>query len=78
MPVGQKRPNSGIFTIIAIALFSILFVGGLYYYAHRNAAAWKGEDDNFAPIRIMLQLGRQHLAGLGSIVKGIFHGVYRG
>jgi len=39
MPVGQKRPNSGIFTIIAIALFSILFVGGLYYYAHRNAAS---------------------------------------
>src|SRR3954469_7343082 len=35
----KKRSNSGLLTIVAIGLFSILFVGGLYYYAHRNAAS---------------------------------------
>jgi hypothetical protein len=37
--MGTTRSNSGLLTIIAIALFSILFVGGLYYYAHRNATS---------------------------------------
>src|SRR3954468_16754894 len=46
--------------------------------AHSDAAAWKSEDNYFAPIRIMLQIRCQHLAGLGSIVKRIFHGGYRG
>ena len=35
----QNRSKSGVLTIIAILLFSVLFVGGLYYYAHRNAAS---------------------------------------
>jgi hypothetical protein len=30
--------KSGSLTIVVILAFSILFVGGLYYYAHRNAA----------------------------------------
>jgi len=33
------RSKSGLLTIIAILVFSVLFVGGLYYYAHRNAAS---------------------------------------
>jgi hypothetical protein len=39
MPVLRRRSKSGSLTILAILLFSILFVGGLYYYANRNAAA---------------------------------------
>jgi hypothetical protein len=35
----NTRSKSGPLTILAILLFSILFVGGLYYYAHRNAAS---------------------------------------
>src|SRR5882672_7555725 len=35
----NTRSKSGSLTIVAILLFSILFVGGLYYYAHRNAAS---------------------------------------
>lgn len=35
----KTKSNSGVLTIIAIALFSVLFVGGLWYYAHRNAAS---------------------------------------
>jgi hypothetical protein len=31
--------KSGSLTIVCILIFSILFVGGLYYYAHRNAAS---------------------------------------
>src|SRR3954470_11648571 len=34
-----RRPSSGLLTIVAMLLFSGLFVGGLYYYAHRNAAS---------------------------------------
>src|ERR1700675_337094 len=35
----QNRSKSGVLTILAILVFSVLFVGGLYYYAHRNAAS---------------------------------------
>jgi len=34
-----RRMSSGVLTIIAMLLFSVLFVGGLFYYAHRNAAS---------------------------------------
>src|SRR5436305_570796 len=37
--MNQNRSKSGVLTIVAILLFSVLFVGGLYYYAHRNAAS---------------------------------------
>ncbi len=33
------RSKSGSLTIVCILIFSVLFVGGLYYYAHRNAAS---------------------------------------
>ncbi len=39
MPVSSRRPSSGFLTIVVILLFSFLFVGGLYYYARRNAAS---------------------------------------
>jgi len=35
----RQRPSSGVLTIVAMLVFSVLFVGGLYYYAHRNAAS---------------------------------------
>src|SRR6266568_1731189 len=35
----QTRSKSGSLTIVCILVFSVLFVGGLYYYAHRNAAS---------------------------------------
>ncbi|HEV8290902.1 MAG TPA: endonuclease/exonuclease/phosphatase family protein [Tepidisphaeraceae bacterium] len=35
----KTHSKSGLLTILAILVFSILFVGGLYYYAHRNAAS---------------------------------------
>jgi len=37
--INKTRSKSGLLTILAILVFSILFVGGLYYYAHRNAAS---------------------------------------
>ena len=39
MPVRPNPSKSGSLTIVVILVFSILFVGGLYYYAHRNAAS---------------------------------------
>ena len=35
----NTRSKSGSLTIVVILAFSILFVGGLYYYAQRNAAS---------------------------------------
>src|SRR5438132_3880667 len=35
----NTRSKSGLLTILSILIFSVLFVGGLYYYAHRNAAS---------------------------------------
>src|SRR4051812_18821097 len=37
--MSNTRSKSGSLTILVILVFSILFVGGLYYYAHRNAAS---------------------------------------
>src|SRR3954451_24780387 len=36
--MANTSSKSGSLTIVVILAFSILFVGGLYYYAHRNAA----------------------------------------
>ena len=37
--MANTTSKSGSLTIVAILVFSVLFVGGLYYYAHRNAAS---------------------------------------
>ena len=37
--MSNTSSKSGSLTILVILAFSILFVGGLYYYAHRNAAS---------------------------------------
>src|ERR1051325_1934487 len=37
--MANSTSKSGSLTIVVILAFSILFVGGLYYYAHRNAAS---------------------------------------
>src|SRR5436305_5516835 len=37
--MANTSSKSGSLTIVVILAFSVLFVGGLYYYAHRNAAS---------------------------------------
>jgi len=64
----QNRSKSGLLTILAILAFSVLFVGGLYYYAHRTAASrpeYSSATPGIPPQKVVLISCNLHWAAPG-------------